>query len=272
VVLDTRTGQFAGAGAFQTNTYPVSNTTDYQQYRLRVTANNGSATLFQVAEIQLFGTAAACAPESDVAFCSRLARNCGQVSGTDNCGAARTVASCGTCASPQTCGGGGTANVCAAPSSADVTEKGTATGTGTACASSEGAAKAYDNQTSTKWCVTSAPTGAVPISTVYDFAGTNTFVVTSYTVTTANDQPTRDPKDWVLQGCQGTCTAGSDTGWVTLDTRTGQFAAAARFQTNTYAVSNATAYQQYRLRITANNGASNLLQLAEIQMFGLAGP
>jgi hypothetical protein len=53
-----------------------------------------------------------CAPESNGAFCLRLGKSCGQVSGTDNCGSARTVSSCGSCSSPQTCGGGGTANVC----------------------------------------------------------------------------------------------------------------------------------------------------------------
>jgi hypothetical protein len=59
-----------------------------------------------------------CTPESDAAFCSRLAKNCGSVTGTDNCGASRTVSSCGSCASPQTCGGGGTANVCGSSASA----------------------------------------------------------------------------------------------------------------------------------------------------------
>ncbi|HEY0712256.1 MAG TPA: polysaccharide deacetylase family protein [Polyangia bacterium] len=58
-----------------------------------------------------------CTPESNSAFCARLAKNCGSVSGTDNCGVARTVASCGTCTAPQTCGGGGTPNVCGGGSS-----------------------------------------------------------------------------------------------------------------------------------------------------------
>jgi hypothetical protein len=196
--------------------------------------------------------------------------NCGQVSGTDNCGASRTVTSCGTCTLPQTCGGGGPVNVCGLP--ANVAQKGTATGTGTACSSNETVAKAYDNLSSTKWCVTSAPTSAIPIATMYAFSGTTSYIVTTYTITTANDQSNRDPKDWVFQGCQGTCTAASDAGWTTLDTRTGQFSGAARFQTNAYAVANSTGYQQYRVRFTGNNGASNLFQLAEIQMFGLAGP
>jgi subtilisin family serine protease len=214
-----------------------------------------------------------CTAESDASFCSRLGKNCGSVTANDNCGNSRTVASCGSCAAPQTCGGGGSANVCGGNSNPDRTEGGTATGTGSPCnTTAETVAKAYDNlMTSTnfsKWCVTSAPSASVPISTVYDFAGTTAFAITSYTVTTANDVPNRDPKDWTFQGCQSSCSVGSDSGWVTLDTRTGQFANAARFQTNTYSFTNSTAYQQYRLRITANNGATNRLQLAEIQMFG----
>src|SRR6185436_14735141 len=118
-----------------------------------------------------------------------------------------------------------------------------------------------------KWCVTSAPTASVPISTVYDFAGTTAFAVTRYTITTGNDDATRDPKDWKFQGCQGTCRVGSDSGWVTLDTRAGEFNGAARFQTNSYAFSNTTGYQQYRLRFTSNHGNASRLQMTEIQMF-----
>jgi len=55
---------------------------------------------------------ATCTPESNTTFCSRLGKNCGSVTGTDNCSQSRTVSSCGTCTSPQTCGGGGTSNVC----------------------------------------------------------------------------------------------------------------------------------------------------------------
>jgi len=59
--------------------------------------------------------AASCTPESNGAFCARLGKNCGSVTGADNCGASRTVSSCGSCTSPQTCGGGGKANVCGSP-------------------------------------------------------------------------------------------------------------------------------------------------------------
>jgi len=212
-----------------------------------------------------------CAAESDSQFCTRLAKNCGQVTGTDNCGASRTVVSCGTCTSPQTCGGGGTANVCGGGLSVDRTEGGTAMGTGTSCNSTtEDVTKAYDNlmtsSSFSKWCVFAAPSTSAPVRTMYDFSGTTAYAITKYTITTGNDAPGRDPRDWTLQGCQGTCVVDSGTGWVTLDTRTGQFAGAARYQTNTYTFANTTAYQQYRLRITANNGDS-ITQLAEMQLF-----
>ncbi len=218
------------------------------------------------------GAGAGCTPETDAQFCSRLGKNCGTVTGTDNCGASRTVSSCGTCTSPQTCGRGGVLNVCGSPTNGDKTEGGTASGTGTACNSTnENVTKAHDNlMTSgnfTKWCVTSAPTSTSPISTMYDVSGTTAFAINKYTITTANDVAGRDPKSWTLQGCQGSCTVGSSTGWTTLDTRTSQFAGAARFQTNTYTFTNGTAYQEYRLRFTANNGDTSKFQLAEIQMF-----
>jgi hypothetical protein len=56
--------------------------------------------------------ASACTPESAQAFCARLGKTCGNVSGTDNCGNPRTVASCGSCSGPDTCGGAGMPNVC----------------------------------------------------------------------------------------------------------------------------------------------------------------
>ena len=52
-----------------------------------------------------------CQPESDVAFCQRLIKDCNAVTAFDNCESSRTV-NCGTCASGAECGGGGEDNVC----------------------------------------------------------------------------------------------------------------------------------------------------------------
>ena len=82
--------------------------------------------------------------------------------------------------------------------------------------------------------------------------------IVRYALTSANDAPARDPRDWTLQG--------SDDGqtWKTLDTQTGQ-TFDARFQTKTYDFANGTAYKHYRLDITSNSGAT-IVQLAELQL------
>jgi predicted alpha-1,2-mannosidase len=81
-----------------------------------------------------------------------------------------------------------------------------------------------------------------------------------YTLTSANDAPERDPRDWTLSG------SADGTTWTTLDTRTGQ-TFTGRFQSKDYAIANTTPYRYYRITITANAGGVNLLQLAE---FGLS--
>lgn len=79
--------------------------------------------------------------------------------------------------------------------------------------------------------------------------------ITSYTLTSANDSPGRDPKSWNL--------AGSNDGnaWTVLDTRTNE-TFADREQTNNYEFTNDKTYTYYRLNITANGGDA-LFQMAE---------
>ncbi|MFJ6294579.1 GH92 family glycosyl hydrolase [Streptomyces griseoviridis] len=82
--------------------------------------------------------------------------------------------------------------------------------------------------------------------------------VTTYALTSANDYGERDPKDWTLKGS----TDGKD--WKTLDSRTGE-SFAERFQTKKYDLAEPAEYQHFRLEITKNNGASGILQLADVQ-------
>ena len=105
-----------------------------------------------------------------------------------------------------------------------------------------------DGNPSTKW-LTFKSTGWA----AYQLAAPATVV--KYSLTSANDSPTRDPKDFALQG--------SDDGssWVDLDKRTG-VTFSGRFATNTYSFANTTAYPYYRLNITANSGDS-IIQLAD---------
>ncbi|MEW1724272.1 alpha-1,2-mannosidase [Streptomyces sp. NPDC093109] len=95
-----------------------------------------------------------------------------------------------------------------------------------------------------------------------DFTLQHPAAVASYLLTTANDSPGRDPRDWQLQGSHDGRT------WTTVDTRTGE-RFAHRFETRDFPFANTTAYTRYRLRITDNAGSGEL-QLSRVQL--LAGP
>ena len=92
------------------------------------------------------------------------------------------------------------------------------------------------------------------------FEATTAAVVTSYAVTSANDSPDRNPRNWVFEAS----TTGS--GWTPLDTQSNQTFITG-FHKNTYSFSNTTSYRYYRLRVTATNGSPNM-QLGEWQIFG----
>ncbi|HEX6426311.1 MAG TPA: T9SS type A sorting domain-containing protein [Niastella sp.] len=85
-------------------------------------------------------------------------------------------------------------------------------------------------------------------------------IVTYYTITSANDVPARDPKDWTLAG------SNDAVNWTVIDTRSGE-TFASRFLKKTYLINNnSTAYSYYRLTISANNGQTGT-QFAEWELF-----
>ncbi|MBN9295480.1 MAG: T9SS type A sorting domain-containing protein [Filimonas sp.] len=84
-------------------------------------------------------------------------------------------------------------------------------------------------------------------------------IVVKYTISSANDVPARDPKDWTLQG------SNNGTTWTTLDTRSGE-TFASRMLTKTYTANNTNAYLYYRLNITANNGETGT-QFSEWELY-----
>ncbi|WP_249348603.1 basic secretory protein-like protein [Pseudoalteromonas citrea] len=121
--------------------------------------------------------------------------------------------------------------------------------------SQESAYHAFDNEQYTKW-LTFESTGWLN----YQFS--NTMVIQGYSITSANDAPSRDPKNWELQG------SNDGVNWTTLNIQNNQ-SFASRHQTKYYHFSNTHAFNQVRLSIQNNNGAA-ILQLAEIQLFGHA--
>ncbi len=119
-------------------------------------------------------------------------------------------------------------------------------------AAGEVATNLVDGSLDTKW-LAAAPTARV------DFTLAQSATVMAYALTSANDEPDRDPVDWTLSG--------SDDGqrWTRLDLRAGQVFTG-RLQTQEYPIRNTTAYGRYRLEISRNAGAP-LVQLAGVRLF-----
>jgi hypothetical protein len=154
-------------------------------------------------------------------------------------------------------------------SGSDRTSLGVAVSNATSCAPADVAANAFTSQSSLKWCALGLPSSSSPRSIMYMWGAA--LAITSYRITSAADWPARDPRSWTFQGCGGSCTVGSDSGWVTLDTRTNQ-TFSGRLQSRSFSFGNTTAYPQYRLRITANYANGSSTQLRELQMFDGGGP
>jgi hypothetical protein len=121
----------------------------------------------------------------------------------------------------------------------------------------EGVDKAFDGTTATKWFtgVSAGSTGWLQ----YKFGDGVKWVVTRYDLSSANDMPGRDPREWQFQG------SNDGTNWTTLDIQSGQ-SWASRFLTKQYFVTTLSPYQYYRLNITANNGAGDV-QLSEMALY-----
>ncbi|MPY31435.1 glycoside hydrolase family 92 protein [Streptomyces adustus] len=118
-----------------------------------------------------------------------------------------------------------------------------------------------DGEPGTKW-LTFEPTGWV------EFDLDKPLTLATYALTSANDYAERDPRDWTLKGST------DGTQWTTLDTRSGE-SFAERFQTKSYDLAEpAAGYRHFRLEVTRNNGASGILQLADVQFStgGSGGP
>ncbi len=116
----------------------------------------------------------------------------------------------------------------------------------------ETAAKLIDGDANTKWLVRT-PTGTA----TFELAAAK--AVTGYALTSANDFPGRDPKDWTLQG------SADGQAWTDVDRRTAQ-TFPERFQTRRFDLATPATYKFFRLNITANSGEP-LIQLADLRLF-----
>ncbi|WP_305785869.1 GH92 family glycosyl hydrolase [Symbioplanes lichenis] len=121
----------------------------------------------------------------------------------------------------------------------------------------EGKAQAFDGDKGTKW-LTFATTGWIQAKTDAPLT------VTQYALTSGNDVPERDPRDWQLQG------SADGTTWTPIDTRSGE-TFEQRGQTKTYQINTPQPYAYYRLNVTANGGA-DIVQLGELELADPAVP
>lgn len=143
-------------------------------------------------------------------------------------------------------------NVTTPPAGSDITNySGTITSQYSDSPSGEDVTKLTDNTTSTKYLTSHAAAWV-------RFQSSTSQVVVQYTITSANDVPNRDPKNWTLQG------SNNGTSWTTLNTQTNQ-SFSARFQKKTYSFSNSTAYTYYRLNVTAVQSGT-ILQFSEWEL------
>ncbi len=81
--------------------------------------------------------------------------------------------------------------------------------------------------------------------------------VVGYAITSANDNPERDPSAWTLEG------SNDGAAWTLLDSRSGEFFSA-RFQRKAYTCTVTAACASYRLSMTCASGA--ILQLSEWEL------
>lgn len=138
------------------------------------------------------------------------------------------------------------------PAGSDITDyTGTITSQYSDSPSGEDITKLIDNTSSTKYLTQHSAAWV-------RFQPNTAQVVVQYTITSANDVPNRDPKNWTLQG------SNNGTSWTTLNTQTNQ-SFSARYQKKTYSFSNSTAYTYYRLNVTAVQSGS-IMQMSEWEL------
>jgi hypothetical protein len=136
----------------------------------------------------------------------------------------------------------------------------------------EVATNAFDNVTGTKWLDFANSYPSTRQSWIqYQYASGQRYVVTRYTITSANDaarHPERNPADWQLLGSNN-----GGASWVTLDTQTNQVFTA-NFQKLAYSFTNTTAYNTYRFQIdrVANPAQAVAMQLDELEFLVVPSP
>ncbi|WP_064968143.1 basic secretory protein-like protein [Tenacibaculum ovolyticum] len=119
----------------------------------------------------------------------------------------------------------------------------------------EGVANLVDNNTGTKYLTFSA-------STTVNYNFVKGYVISGYSLTSANDAAERDPASWVLEG------SNDGSNWTALDRRNNN-SFSGRKEKKVFTFNNTTSFS--RIRFTFNNTSGNIFQLAELEVFGKGG-
>lgn len=135
-------------------------------------------------------------------------------------------------------------------------------------ASGEGAGEGYDlafnnsNRADSKWYRPGVNSSvATPNWIGVNFGALGAKTLTGYLISSANDFPERNPRDWEFQG------SNDGTTWVSLDSRSNE-SFAYPGQSRVYSFSNTTTYLQYRLLITETfQTTQTAVQIGEIELY-----
>ncbi|MGG8495719.1 basic secretory protein-like protein [Tenacibaculum sp. TC6] len=119
----------------------------------------------------------------------------------------------------------------------------------------ESIANLIDNSSNTKY-LTFNPTTTV----TYSFS--KSYVLTGYSLTSANDAPERDPSSWVLEG------SNNGTTWVEIDRRSNH-RFTNRKEKKEFTFTTGSGFTKVRFKF--NNTSGSLFQLAELEIFGNEG-
>jgi len=127
-------------------------------------------------------------------------------------------------------------------------------------APAETAVKLFDNSSATKWLAGQTSNAWVQIQFLYG----DTQAVKKYAMVSADDAPTRDPKNWRIEG------SNDGASWTVLDEQSNQ-SFSARFQTKEYVIpdNKVKEYAYYRLFILNNSGESSNTQLADWKLYAV---
>ncbi len=125
---------------------------------------------------------------------------------------------------------------------------------GQASPGGESAAASVDGQPGTKWCMEHLNRPAVWVGSC-----PGGMVVSSYTFTSANDMPDRDPRTWTLEG------SNDGQAWTLLDKHTGEPPFPERHQRKAYTCANDRKFQLFRFTFS-DHGSPTHFQVAEIEI------